>query len=175
MSEDSEKVAKAQKLFARLSPVLSSSTPLASSSSSSACPVSPQAMEAFNPKTGLPADLEKDSSKLSSTSLGISRQQSSIPMADYVPKHQEDNGSGTWLYPSEFMFYSAMKRKGWDPREDDMKAVVSIHNSVNERAWKEVLVWESMHSSECAMPRLKKFMGRQVIVVIVDSPSHSCS
>lgn len=73
------------------------------------------------------------------------------------------------------MFYSAMKRKGWDPREDDMKAVVSIHNSVNERAWKEVLVWESMHSSECAMPRLKKFMGRQVIVVIVDSPSHSCS
>lgn len=38
--------------------------------------------------------------------------------------------------------------------------VVSIHNSVNERAWREVLVWESMHSSTCPAPRLKKFMGR---------------
>ena len=40
------------------------------------------------------------------------------------------------------MFYNAMRRKGWDPDERDMAAVVSIHNTVNERAWAQVLVWE---------------------------------
>ena len=50
--------------------------------------------------------------------------------------------------------------QGWDPNADDMAAVVAIHNSVNERAWQEVMVWERLHSSECAEPRLKKFMGR---------------
>ena len=42
------------------------------------------------------------------------------------------------MYPSEQMFYNAMKRKGWKPSEGDMKTVVSIHNAVNERAWSEV-------------------------------------
>lgn len=36
------------------------------------------------------------------------------------------------------MFYNAMKRKGWDAREEDMPQVVAIHNTVNERAWQEV-------------------------------------
>lgn len=35
----------------------------------------------------------------------------------------------TWVYPSEQMFYNAMKRKGWQPSEDDMAAVVAIHNA----------------------------------------------
>ena len=26
----------------------------------------------------------------------------------------------TWTYPSEQMFFNAMRRKGWVPREDDM-------------------------------------------------------
>ena len=50
--------------------------------------------------------------------------------------------------------------QGWDPRQDDMKSVVAIHNSVNERAWREVMAWEALHVSECASPRLKKFQGR---------------
>ena len=41
-----------------------------------------------------------------------------------------------------------------------MKSVVAIHNSVNERAWREVMAWEALHASECATPRLKKFQGR---------------
>ena len=36
------------------------------------------------------------------------------------------------------MFYNAMKRKGWDAKEEDMPQVVAIHNTVNERAWQEV-------------------------------------
>ena len=42
------------------------------------------------------------------------------------------------MYPSQQMFYNAMRRKGWNPSEDDMQAVVAIHNGVNERAWSEV-------------------------------------
>lgn len=46
-------------------------------------------------------------------------------------------GERVWMYPSEQMFYNAMKRKGWRPSEGDMNTVVSIHNAVNERAWAE--------------------------------------
>jgi hypothetical protein len=34
-----------------------------------------------------------------------------------------------WVYPSQQMFYNAMRRKGWTPSEDDMAAVVAIHNA----------------------------------------------
>lgn len=39
-----------------------------------------------------------------------------------------------------------MKRKGWNPMEDDMPAVVAIHNSVNETAWRQIKAWEALHS-----------------------------
>lgn len=54
-----------------------------------------------------------------------------------MPGHQEPD-TPVWMYPSEQMFYNAMKRKGWSPSEQDMKQVVAIHNGVNERAWSEV-------------------------------------
>ena len=54
-----------------------------------------------------------------------------------MPGHQEPN-TPVWMYPSQQMFYNAMRRKGWNPSEDDMQAVVAIHNGVNERAWSEV-------------------------------------
>ena len=57
--------------------------------------------------------------------------------ADQAPVHQEP-GTQVWMYPSQQMFYNAMKRKGWQPSEDDMVAIVAIHNGVNERAWSEV-------------------------------------
>lgn len=66
------------------------------------------------------------------------------------------------------MFFNAMRRKGWVPREDDMPrrvtvfvtfqervltrllinmriSVVAIHNAVNERTWSEVRAWEALH------------------------------
>jgi|TARA_B110000091_G_C13641061_1_gene401265 cytochrome c heme-lyase len=58
------------------------------------------------------------------------------------------------------MFYNAMKRKGWGPKEEEMPVVVSIHNAVNERAWGEVMKWERMHAEECDCPKLFKFLGR---------------
>lgn len=48
----------------------------------------------------------------------------------HTPSHPHPNTTqGLWVYPSEQMFYNAMKRKGWSPAEDDMAAVVAIHNS----------------------------------------------
>ena len=50
-------------------------------------------------------------------SLDRAREASSIPVAspDELPKHQQTaqsaDGNTTWLYPSESMFFEAMKRK----------------------------------------------------------------
>ncbi|KAI2463528.1 cytochrome c and c1 heme-lyase [Annulohypoxylon bovei var. microspora] len=72
-----------------------------------------------------------------------------------------DQASGNWIYPSERMFFEAMKRKGHDPRATDMRTVVPIHNAVNERAWAEIKAWEEpwLRESECGGPRLHSFSG----------------
>lgn len=64
------------------------------------------------------------------------------------------------MYPSEQMFFNAMRRKGWQPHEQDMPSLVAIHNTVNERAWREVMAWEAQYSSTCPQPRLVRFEGR---------------
>ena len=91
--------------------------------------------------------------------LDTTRQVSTIPKSDYNPDHQ-DNEKQLWEYPSPQMFFNAMRRKGYQPSEQDMSMVVAIHNAVNERAWSEVLDWENMHKSSCGQPKLLKFEGR---------------
>lgn len=100
--------------------------------------------------------------------LPTARQRSTIPRGEFVPGHQEDkeakklaegDGEDNWVYPSQQMFFNAMNRKGWNPKEEDMPVVIKIHNAVNERTWMEVMKWEAMHS-ECTNPKLYKFMGR---------------
>lgn len=59
-----------------------------------------------------------------------------------------DAASGNWVYPSEKMFFDAMRRKGFDARETDMRTVVPIHNAVNERAWKEIREWEAPYLAQ---------------------------
>jgi cytochrome c heme-lyase len=56
--------------------------------------------------------------------------------------------SGKWIYPSEQMFFEAMRRKNYDPKAEDMRSIVPIHNAVNERAWSEILEWEKGQGSE---------------------------
>lgn len=94
--------------------------------------------------------------------LSTWRQPSSIPttQAGDLPEHQPERAvrAGVWTYPSEQMFYNAMSRKGWSPAEDDMPAVVAIHNAVNERAWREVRGWEAAAGNP--EPRLLRFRGR---------------
>jgi cytochrome c heme-lyase len=100
-------------------------------------------------------------SLLSSSRLGTQREVSSIPRAIDLPpgaaaarpaNNEADTGAdkktGNWIYPSEEMFFNAMKRKSYNPNETDMQTIVPIHNAVNERAWKEIKEWERGRGSE---------------------------
>ena len=92
-------------------------------------------------------------------SLGVDRETSTIPRASPVNRDaganpansEKESGvseSGNWIYPSEKMFFEAMKRKGHSSDAKDMKTIVPIHNAVNERAWKEIKEWERPWGSE---------------------------
>lgn len=89
------------------------------------------------------------------------------PPGGHAPANQEqetgaDERSGNWIYPSEKMFFDAMKRKGHDPQAPDMRTIVPIHNAVNERAWAEIKEWEAPFyekGSSCEGPRLSSFSG----------------
>ncbi|KAM0715500.1 hypothetical protein Q7P37_008998 [Cladosporium fusiforme] len=71
-----------------------------------------------------------------------------------------DEASGNWIYPSQEMFFNAMKRKGHEAQAQDMSSVVPIHNAVNERAWTEIKKWEEGQGSEsCGGPKLVSFAG----------------
>jgi len=77
-----------------------------------------------------------------------------------IPKGGTDE---TWLYPSEQQFYNALHRKGKADgvTEDDMDAVIRVHNTVNEKTWRHVLEWESLHASSEPPPvTLSRFTGR---------------
>ncbi len=105
--------------------------------------------------------------------LGTDRVISSIPRSSTPGpsscpvNHEQETGtsaSGNWIYPSEKMFFDAMKRKGYDAAQAaDMKTVVPIHNAVNERAWAEILRWEQPYvapaNAACGGPRLHSFAG----------------
>ena len=91
-------------------------------------------------KNQMPADLSQKPLPGQTMPLDTNRVVSSIPMA-------EGSESKNWIYPSEQMFFDAMRRKNWDPNEVDMKTVVPIHNAVNERAWAQILEWEKEFDS----------------------------
>jgi len=65
-----------------------------------------------------------------------------------------------WVYPSEQMFFNALKRKGYAAREEDMQSVIAIHNTVNERTWQHIMKWESAHADKCSDIKLAFFKGR---------------
>lgn len=71
------------------------------------------------------------------------------------------SASGHWIYPSEEMFFNAMRRKQYNPNEKDMSSVIPIHNAVNERTWHEILKWERHQGSfeKCGGPKLVSFSG----------------
>ena len=100
---------------------------LASSNPSQSCP---------SPRNQMPTNLSQKPLPGQEMALDTARMVSSIPTAD------ESAESKFWIYPSEQMFFDAMRRKNWNPKEVDMKMVVPIHNAVNERAWSQILQWE---------------------------------
>ncbi|KAI2632148.1 cytochrome c and c1 heme-lyase [Hypoxylon sp. NC1633] len=160
----------------------SSSSPQSPSSTLSSTPSSSSSWTSYLPR--LPF-LSSAASQPSSQAphptapnpLGTDREVSTIPRSskpaaaasDETPARpanteQEtgvDRASGNWVYPSERMFFEAMRRKGHDPHAADMCTVVPIHNAVNERAWAEIKAWEEpwVRGSRCDGPRLHSFSG----------------
>lgn len=39
-------------------------------------------------------------------------------------------------------------KSGYQPREEDMNSVVSIHNTVNEQVWTKIMEWERLRLKE---------------------------
>ncbi|KAF9121443.1 Cytochrome c1 heme lyase [Mortierella sp. 14UC] len=112
------------------------------------------------PKAANSPDPYGDSAK--SKAAGAASGSSAAPSSSsgaHAPDPDSDQGE-VWIYPSEQMFFNAMKRKNWNPREEDMKFVVPIHNMVNEMAWKHILRWEKLMENTCGGPRLVKFEGK---------------
>lgn len=112
------------------------------------CPVKHHSSEALDDtldkRNMMPSDLEKTQNLLGLSSIRVV---SSIPRSSPDDEHVkiEASKSSSWLYPSEQMFYNAMKRKGAEPNPEDMQLVVNIHNIVNEQCWVEILKWEKSH------------------------------
>lgn len=69
---------------------------------------------------------------------------STIAVASNIPRGGVEDEE-FWQYPSPQRFFNAMQRKGYIPNADEMQAVVSIHNTVNERAWRQVMEYERYH------------------------------
>ncbi|KAL8684610.1 MAG: hypothetical protein Q9224_006238, partial [Gallowayella concinna] len=109
--------------------------------------------------------------------LATDRVTSTIPRADMAPStttpdprsmpssEGAEQQTGNWIYPSEKMFFEAMKRKSFSPEKTDMPAIVPIHNAVNERAWSMIKTWESSSArlkklnGSCGGPKLRSFSG----------------
>ena len=143
-----------------------------SSLPSSSSPVQPSCdSSALDQSTTSPAPTA--TSTLSALRLGTEREVSTIPRAlpssptpaGARPANSEkdtgaDKASGNWIYPSERMFFDAMRRKSFDPNETDMRTIVPIHNAVNERAWHEIKAWEAGRGADaCGGPKLESFSG----------------
>ncbi|KAJ2861126.1 Cytochrome c1 heme lyase [Coemansia erecta] len=126
--------------------------------------------QALDPQNQMPKIPEQHVSDGQRNTLSTERTMSTIPRAERYqsagdsacPALHEDKEEkkDVWIYPSEQMFFNAMKRKRWDPQEPDMKYVVPIHNAVNEMCWNQILGWEQMHRTACGEPKLLKFEGK---------------
>lgn len=108
--------------------------------------------ERIDPTNMMPYNPNQDPNDAQRFPLPQERVQSTIP---------KGGTEGTWVYPSEQMFFNALKRKGKgeDVHEGDMTTIVSIHNNMNERAWVQVEHYEKTLHPE-SDPKLLKFCGR---------------
>lgn len=134
----------------RAPPLVEAATP-APAGGGSSCPVSDvNPLNAMPPPNQRPAPGQRDR-------LDTRRVESTIPTG----KTATEGDSNNWMYPSQQMFFNAMRRKGYDPKEEDMRAVVAIHNVVNERTWWHIREWEAMLHPECLESlRLLRFEGK---------------
>jgi len=130
------------------------------------CPV---AQDAINPRNNMPY-ISQSPAPNQSTFLPTERLTSSIPRTEgstyngVKPKETAPGGDATsnWEYPSPQQFYNALVRKGWNTPEEQIEAMLLIHNRLNEDAWAEVIKWEVRFgggAAEAAKLELAEFAG----------------
>ena len=108
----------------------------------------------INPLNQMPYNVNQLPTSDQKKPLSTERVRSSIP---------KGGTDSTWTYPSPQIFYNALKRKGKadDVTENDMGAVVAVHNSMNEQTWQKLLLWErTFHGESVENLKLVRFMGR---------------
>ncbi|WWC61634.1 uncharacterized protein I303_104218 [Kwoniella dejecticola CBS 10117] len=112
--------------------------------------------------TGPPSSAAASSSNNSSNESRIGSTQGNGHAQPELRKDDNDKDNGKWVYPSEQQFFNAMMRKNHNPQARDMRTVVPIHNAVNEKAWEQILLWESKieGSEKCGGPKLISFVGK---------------
>ena len=71
-----------------------------------------------------------------------------------------------WIYPSELMFWNALKRKNKldGVEKKDIATIIPIHNNLNEKTWKIILMWEKNISLCENDPTLLHFSGKSTIL-----------
>lgn len=121
------------------------------------CPVSHETISTFSnfkePPKGCTSDNLNNINVQSSHGYKVDTEQtifpngskplSNIVVSSTIPKAGTEGE--TWHYPSPQRFFNAMKKKGYNPNPEDMQAVVSIHNTVNEKCWREIMEYEKFH------------------------------
>jgi cytochrome c heme-lyase len=106
--------------------------------------------------TGCPVQHDKKPETQESTqdagNLSQARQVSSIP----------NTKGGFWVYPSEHLFYNALKRKQNNSLQNvnDLQTIIPVHNIVNEKCWEEIKKWEALEGN--CPPKLVSFIGRYI-------------
>ncbi|KKK21536.1 hypothetical protein ARAM_006867 [Aspergillus rambellii] len=128
--------------------------------------------------SSIPRAFDGDSKSPSECPVAHTSPSSSSVASHGTPSNAEaetghDKTSGNWIYPSERQFFEALMRKGNTPGSTSspselattVASIIPIHNAVNERAWQQILEWESKApgsdpgSKKCGGPKLYSFRG----------------
>lgn len=105
----------------------------------------------INPLNQMPSNLSQQRiSEAQGVYLPTERELSTIPKA---------KDGAVWEYPSAQQLYNAMVRKGYSQSGEHVESMLSVHNFLNEGAWKEILEWER-RAAPSSVPSLMRFTGR---------------
>ncbi|KAI5300394.1 Cytochrome c1 heme lyase, partial [Ascosphaera atra] len=119
-----------------------------------------------------PSDSTQDASTPASACPVPHGASHAAPLSNNESETGQDKATGRWIYPSEKQFFEALLRKNTpnsasSPKDlaTSVASIIPIHNAVNERAWSEILTWESRApmsdpgSAKCGGPKLYSFRG----------------
>ncbi|KAI5955144.1 CYT2 [Candida jiufengensis] len=133
------------------------------------CPINNEARSNWLNKVSvtIPEDIETTktcgSTNITNTLQDQTTTKINLPTQREISSIPRTSSNSNWIYPSQKQFFEAMQRKNWNPDSSDMKVIVPIHNLVNERAWKHIIMWEGINYKkaleQCGGITLTSFSG----------------